>query len=161
MSFFPKLTLGEVIGSGGFGKVYKAKWNGLNAAVKILNPIENAPKDEVYKLAKNEANLHIRLRYRHIILFYDIITYNDTLAIITEYAEMGSLSSVLEKPSVPLPWKTRWRLSIEIISGLSYLHNNGIIHRDLKCDNVLLTTHMEVKLCDFGLAKTKKNISGI
>src|SRR5690606_17634932 len=68
--------------------------------------------------------------------------------------------SVLENKNIQLEWKTRWRFAEEIICGMSYLHSQDIIYRDLKSANVLLTKHLEIKLCDFGLAKTKKNIIG-
>lgn len=72
-----------------------------------------------------------------------------------ELAEKGSLSGVIEGGELANDWSTKKRIAHEIARGLEYIHHEGILHRDLKSANVLLSQHMEVKLADFGLAKVK------
>ncbi|KAF9974067.1 hypothetical protein BGZ73_002656 [Actinomortierella ambigua] len=70
-----------------------------------------------------------------------------------DLAEGGSLQQVIREKQ--LDWATKTRITNEIARGLEYMHTNNVIHRDLKSLNVLLTKHMKVKLCDFGLAEIK------
>jgi serine/threonine protein kinase len=66
----------------------------------------------------------------------------------------GSLYNV-HKNEGPLPWSTRIKIAVDIASGLEYLHERKIIHRDVKSLNVLLDNDYNAKICDFGLSKVK------
>jgi TPR repeat protein len=84
--------------------------------------------------------------------------------LIMDLAEKGSLASVINTKSsggqdLLLDWPTKMRLAYEIALGLEYIHGEGVLHRDLKSANVLLTRHMEVKLADFGLAEVRQSMS--
>src|SRR5688572_18668778 len=111
------------------------------------------------KILKEEANVLERAKNRHIIQFYCIDEYKGTSVMITDFADNGCLSKVLENKEIVLDWDTRWRFAEDIANGIGFLHNMDVIHRDLKSDNVLLTKTMEIKLCDFGLARVKENIT--
>ncbi|KAG0239178.1 hypothetical protein BGW41_007869 [Actinomortierella wolfii] len=130
-------------------------WKKSKVAVKALyvNETESA-KEAIEK----EIRILKSLRYRYIIGFYGKTTYKGHLAIITEYAEQGSLKRVIELNLIK-DWETKYRIALEIASGLTFIHSNDILHRDLKSDNVLLTNMLEVRLCDFGLAAIKDTIS--
>ncbi|KAF9164329.1 hypothetical protein DFQ26_001575 [Actinomortierella ambigua] len=95
-----------------------------------------------------------RLRHPHIVLFHREVIVRDRLAYIMEYAENGSLQRVI-RSRTPLDWPLKEKITQGIVRGLAYIHSEGVIHRDLKSGNVLLTKHMEPKLCDFGLATVK------
>ncbi|KAG0300298.1 hypothetical protein BGZ98_009298 [Dissophora globulifera] len=73
----------------------------------------------------------------------------DNIRLVMEYAEGGNLTDAIPR----LDWKDKMRIVTEVARGLDYLHFKGIIHRDIKSANILLTAHNQVKLCDFGLAK--------
>ncbi|KAG0242305.1 hypothetical protein BGW41_004519 [Actinomortierella wolfii] len=70
-----------------------------------------------------------------------------------EYAEVGSLARAIS--SHRLEWPDKKRIALQISRGLAYIHHERVIHRDLKSMNVLLTRHMEAKICDFGMATVK------
>lgn len=102
---------------------------------------------------QEEISILKGLRHRHIIQFYDTREHNGQFYLLMDLAEGGSLSKAIE--SKQLDWATRTRIANEIARGLEYMHSKEVIHRDLKSLNVLLTKHMEVKLCDFGLAAVR------
>ncbi|KAG0251776.1 hypothetical protein DFQ27_008558, partial [Actinomortierella ambigua] len=100
------------------------------------------------------------LRDRHIIQFYGTRYHKGMLVLIMDYAEGGSLAKAIDRSRLGHDdWPTKTRLAQEMARGLYYIHQNNIVHRDLKSANVLLTKYMEVKLCDFGLAMTKTKSS--
>ena len=155
MTETPKVVLGEFIGSGAFGQVCKGTWNGLNVAIKLVSCPDKSEKEELDKTLMEEVKIHKKLKYENIISLYDAMPYNNnSMAIITEFAENGSLNFILKNKNITLGWPERWRYVEEIAQGVAYLHSQNIIHRDLKSANVLLNKHMQIKICDFGLSGT-------
>src|SRR4051794_17710109 len=115
MTETPKFVLGEFIGSGASSLVYKGTWNGLNVAIKLVTCPDKLEKEELEKTLMEEAKIHKKLRYENIILLYDAIQYNNnSMAIITEFAENGSLNFVLKDKNFILDWPERWRYAQEI-----------------------------------------------
>ncbi|KAF9167036.1 hypothetical protein DFQ26_006054 [Actinomortierella ambigua] len=154
----PSLTIGNHIGSGAYGAVFHAKWGVRKVAIKRFNLTKDEAKQEA--AVQDEISLLERLRDRHIVQFYGDDYHEDKLVLIMDYAEGGSLQSAIKRRQIS-DWATRTRISHEIAQGLAYIHQEKILHRDLKSGNVLLTRHKEVKLCDFGLAKVKlSSVSG-
>jgi len=76
--------------------------------------------------------------------------------LIMEFAGNGNLHKLLISPE-ELDWKTRFNFALGIAQGMKFLHSRNILHRDLKCSNVLLNNHLEIKLADFGFAKFKQD----
>ncbi|KAF9155608.1 hypothetical protein DFQ26_009676 [Actinomortierella ambigua] len=142
----------RLIGAGAYGSVYGAHWKGRRVAVKELHVVE----DDVHRTPdmQNEIEILKRLKCRHIIQFFGTEYHLGKLVIIMDFADGGSLAGAIDRRELA-DWSTRTRIYQEIARGLAYIHHEGIIHRDLKSMNVLLTYHKEVKLCDFGLAKIK------
>ncbi|KAF9158144.1 hypothetical protein DFQ26_007938, partial [Actinomortierella ambigua] len=147
------LKIGDVIGAGQYGIVYQCHYNARMAAIKKFR-LRQYMTDQI-KIIQQEITLLQRLQDRHIIQFYGVFRQGNEISLITDFAEGGSLNQAIEDSRVP-DWHIKKRIAQEIAYGLAYIHHEGVIHRDLKSDNVLLTRHMEVKLCDFGLAVTKK-----
>lgn len=113
---------------------------------------------------QNEIKILKKLRHRHIIQFYRIHHEDGRLFLIMDLAERGSLADAILGNSLhdnnsndndKNGWSTKARIAHEIARGLEYIHQESVVHRDLKSANVLLTRHMEVKLADFGLAQVK------
>src|SRR5688500_12047770 len=102
-----RIILEKHIGSVGSGNVYKGIWKSFIAAIKLITYPDNM-----------EVEIHKKLRFRNIILFYDIVSFIDSIAIITEYAEKGSLRSILANNNIEITWPERWRYVEEIIHGI-------------------------------------------
>ncbi|KAG0234201.1 hypothetical protein BGW42_006839 [Actinomortierella wolfii] len=149
MTTTPGLTLGECIGQGSIGEVYAARWNGAPvAAKKFLLRGQDA-------LIQTEVGLIQDLRHQHIIDFVDLVTHQGCLYMLTDYADGGSLQTLIDTAPSQLTWPAKSLIAHEIAKGLAYIHSQRLLHRDLKSSNVLLTRHLEVKLTDFGMARLK------
>lgn len=81
------------------------------------------------------------------------ILHGGDVYLITEYMEGGTLWKLLSAKAKPLPWLTRVNISIDVARAITYLHARNIIHRDLKCRNLLIDRNIRVKVCDFGLCR--------
>ncbi|KAG0251215.1 hypothetical protein DFQ27_008914 [Actinomortierella ambigua] len=138
-------------GSGGFGSVYRARREGRQCAAKqcfaSFADLSNAA-------VKKEIAILQQLRHRYIIQYFESLEHDGHTYILMDLAEKGSLAGAIARGEVA-DWPTKTRIAHEIARGLEYIHCRDILHRDLKTANVLLTRFMEVKLCDFGLAKVK------
>ncbi|KAG0255547.1 hypothetical protein DFQ27_006201 [Actinomortierella ambigua] len=147
----------SALGSGTFGVVHKALYGDQPCAAKTFF-VTQSELDR--KTINKEISVLQRLRFRHVIQFYRTHEQNDQIYILMELAEKGSLAHAITKGHLACDdWVTKTRLAHEIARGLAYIHQEGVLHRDLKSANVLLTKHMEVKLADFGLAQIRSMTS--
>lgn len=147
------IVYGVRLGAGGFGEVYKATWEHIDVAVKQL--ILRNMSDPTTKDFEKEIEVHLKLRHPHIVQIYGV-TAQQPYGMVMEYMENGSLDTYLHNnPRDNVSWMLKYKIAIAVCKGLSYLHKNNIIHRDLKSLNVLLNKFLEAKICDFGLAKVK------
>ncbi|KAE9585414.1 putative protein kinase TKL-CTR1-DRK-2 family [Lupinus albus] len=153
------LVLKEKIGSGSFGTVHRAEWNGSEVAVKIL--MEQDFYAERSREFLREVAIMKLLRHPNIVLFMGAVTQPPNLSIVTEYLSRGSLYRLLHKPGAKEMLDERRRLSMayDVAKGMNYLHkrNPPIVHRDLKSPNLLVDKKYTVKVCDFGLSRLKAN----
>ncbi|KAK7267903.1 hypothetical protein RIF29_20584 [Crotalaria pallida] len=153
------LVLKERIGSGSFGTVHRAEWNGSDVAVKIL--MEQDFHAERVNEFLREVAIMKRLRHPNIVLLMGAVTQPPNLSIVTEYLSRGSLYRLLHRPGAKEVLDERRRLSMayDVAKGMNYLHkrNPPIVHRDLKSPNLLVDKKYTVKVCDFGLSRLKAN----
>jgi len=145
---FEDLILGKQIGDGVYGTVYIAKWRGSTIAAKKLKLKQN--KKKILDEFKNEVAIFAKLRHPNVVLFMGASTESENLTIVTEYMDGGTLRQYQDTHPVDL--KLAIRFGKQIAFGLNYLHLRGIIHRDLKRENLLLDHSLTVKLSDFGLS---------
>ncbi|KAG0306103.1 hypothetical protein BGZ98_002967 [Dissophora globulifera] len=142
----PPCTPEMLIGKGTFGEVYLWNKDGIQMAVKRVQVTDGCAAD-----IERETNIVSQLAHKHIIQCYGVDRDANYVFIITDYAEGGNLDDAAPR----LDWDDKKRIVVEVAHGLAYLHNQGIIHRDIKGGNILLTKHDEAKLCDFGIAKVR------
>lgn len=148
----------EKLGEGGMGIVYLAEDNKLKrqVAIKFLPGHIAANSDERQRF-EIEAQAAAALNHPNIATIYAIDEADDQLFLVMEYIEGKELKDVINNPSVsPLSKGGLWGVldyTIQIADGLKTAHEKGIIHRDIKSSNIMITHNGQVKIMDFGLAK--------
>jgi eukaryotic-like serine/threonine-protein kinase len=158
---FGRYQISALLGSGGMGQVYRARDTRLSrdVALKILHGESSAASDGPAALRfEREARAVSALNHPNIVAIFDIGTESDTTYIIMELVTGRSLRLRMEQGN--LPFKGAMDIAAQVADGLTAAHRAGITHRDLKPENVMLTEEGQVKLLDFGLAKTFHNEAG-
>ncbi|KND88539.1 Serine/threonine-protein kinase nak1 [Tolypocladium ophioglossoides CBS 100239] len=156
----PPYELLELIGKGSFGRVYKATGtsSGQLVAVKIISieegdTLEPGAVDTVSDILKevNTLTLLSERGARNINAVIDTSLVGQSVWMVTEYCAGGSVASLM-RPTGSLPEK--WIIPIlrEVAEAIYWVHRRGIIHRDIKCANILVTETGGIQLCDFGVA---------
>ncbi|KAL1907183.1 Protein kinase of the Mitotic Exit Network [Sporothrix stenoceras] len=142
---------GDCIGKGAFGSVYKAfNWGtGEAVAVKQIK-LTDLPKSEL-RMIEAEIDLLKNLHHDNIVKYIGFVKSVDCLNIILEYCENGSLHSIC-KAYGKFPENLVGVYMTQVLQGLQYLHDQGVIHRDIKGANILTTKDGTVKLADFGVS---------
>jgi len=140
------------IGRGGMGIVYKAEDTKLNrtVALKVL-PLRALEGEEEMSRFGREAQAAAALNHPHIATVYEIDEEDGQPFIVMEYVDGPSLKDKIEEG--PLKLDDAIKFAIQIAEGLDTAHEVGIVHRDVKPANIMLTGKGEVKIMDFGLAK--------
>ncbi|CAH8665439.1 unnamed protein product [Heterobilharzia americana] len=140
------------IGRGNFSKVKLALHSLVNieVAVKVIDRTKFDEKTR--RLLSQELTNMERLHHPHIIRVYEVHEVLQRWHLVMEYAPKGELNSHLKR-SGRLDEKTARNYSSQILSALDHLHTNGVVHRDLKAENVFIVSNMYVKLGDFGFSK--------
>ncbi|KAL7933205.1 hypothetical protein V8C35DRAFT_305189 [Trichoderma chlorosporum] len=143
--------LGECLGKGAFGSVYKAFNWGTGEAVAIKQiKLTNLPKSE-QRMIESEIDLLKNLFHDNIVKYIGFVKSTDCLNIILEYCENGSLHSICREYG-KFPENLVGVYTTQVLQGLQYLHDQGVIHRDIKGANILTTKDGIVKLADFGVS---------
>ena len=142
----------ETIGSGGMAVVYKATDLRLNrfVAVKILRD-ELARDAEFRARFQTEAQAVAMLSHPNIVSVYDVSHSEDVEYIVMELIEGVTLMQYMLKKG-PLGWKEALHFSVQISKALEHAHEKGIVHRDIKPQNVMLLRDGTIKVADFGIA---------
>jgi WD40 repeat protein/serine/threonine protein kinase len=145
--------LQQLIGEGGFGAVYRALQSvvGREVAVKVILP-EHANQPEFVRRFESEAQVVARLEHPHIVPLYDYWRDPGGAYLVMRWLRGGSLRTLMDRGALDI--KDILRIVDQIASGLYIAHRNGVIHRDLKPDNILLDEDRNAYLADFGIAKT-------
>uniref|UniRef100_A0A182ML59 non-specific serine/threonine protein kinase n=1 Tax=Anopheles culicifacies TaxID=139723 RepID=A0A182ML59_9DIPT len=151
-----EILIGQRIGSGSFGTVYKAHWHGP-VAVKTLNV--KTPSPAQLQAFKNEVAMLKKTRHCNILLFMGCVS-KPSLAIVTQWCEGSSLYKHIHVNETKFKLNTLIDIARQAAQGMDYLHAKNIIHRDLKSNNIFLHDDFSVKIGDFGLATAKVRWSG-
>ncbi|XP_019727837.1 mitogen-activated protein kinase kinase kinase 9 isoform X2 [Hippocampus comes] len=159
---FSELALEEIIGVGGFGKVFRAVWRGAEVAVKAARQDPDEDEEQTLASVRQEAKLFAMLEHANVMALLGVCLSLPNLCLVMEYARGGALNRVLAGKRVPPCALVDW--AVQVARGMRYLHDQAIvtiIHRDLKSSNVLILERLEkddlsnktLKITDFGLAR--------
>ncbi len=143
----------EIIGVGGMAVVYKAYDNVDDkiVAIKILKE-EFTGNDEFLRRFKNESKAIAVLSHPNIVKVYDV-SFGDLIQyIVMEYIEGITLKEYIEMNG-PLSWIDAVRFTLQILRGLQHAHDKGVVHRDVKPQNIMVLSDGTIKVTDFGIAR--------
>lgn len=143
----------DCIGRGGMGLVYRARDTRLDRQVAIKCLRTELFEAHYVERFKREALLLAKLNHPNIVQIYDFIEAPDQLALVMELVEGQNLQLHLREHIVPFAQRMRWLT--EIAQGLAVAHDAGIIHRDLKAENILINQRKVAKITDLGIAKSQ------
>jgi len=148
--FSSTYDLGKKIGEGGFAAIYLCTYKETKQiyCVKIIN-FELLAKEETIQLLIRELRVLKLVNHPNLVSCYAIYLSIQTLHIVLEYCQMGSISSLLSENKLLNEAQIIY-MCYSILQALNYLHTKGIMHRDIKSSNILLTTNGEIRLGDFG-----------
>src|SRR5215813_502640 len=152
-SNFGPYSIRELIGSGGMGEVYLAEDNrlGRKIALKLLNPVLLA--DKVWRVRfLREARLASGLDHPNICTVYEVGEIQDQPFIAMQYVEGDTLKRLVSQRRLSL--KSVISIGLQVADALALAHQKGVIHRDIKSANILITPRGQAKVLDFGLAKS-------
>ena len=143
----------ELIGVGGMANVYKAYdvVEARTVAVKILRE-EYMNNDEFMRRFRNESRAISLLDHPNIVKVYDVIFSNRIQSIVMEYIDGITLKDYIDQEKV-LRWKEAVHFTVQILRALQHAHDKGIVHRDIKPQNIMLLADGSIKMMDFGIAR--------
>ncbi|KAI3745247.1 hypothetical protein L1987_58356 [Smallanthus sonchifolius] len=147
------LTLDHKVASGSFGDLYKGAYRSQEVAIKMLKA-EHITTNMQQEFAQ-EVYIMRKIRHKNVVQFIGACTEPSNLCIVTEFMSGGSLYDYLHKQKGTFKLPVLLKVAIDISRGMNYLHQNNIIHRDLKAANLLMDENDVVKVADFGVARVK------
>jgi len=156
---FGRYTLGEQLGSGGFGTVYKASDPiGRTVAIKVLKPGWSDDPGTIERF-RREAKIAGDLFHNRIATIIDFDEFEGRFFLVMRFVDGLPLDQYLQEKG-PLDWNTAIQILREVAEGLDYAHQHGFVHRDIKPANILISEKEGAVLTDFGLVKAAE-VSGL
>lgn len=152
---------GNKMGEGGFGVVYKGYVNNRTVAVKKLAAMVDISTDELKQQFDQEIKVMAKCQHENLVELLGFSSDGDDLCLVYVYMPNGSLLDRLSclDDTPPLPWRIRCRIAQGAANGISFLHENHQIHRDIKSANILLDEDFTAKISDFGLARASEKFA--
>mmetsp|Transcript_16553 Transcript_16553/g.39818 ORF Transcript_16553/g.39818 Transcript_16553/m.39818 type:complete len:695 (-) Transcript_16553:309-2393(-) len=149
----------RVVGSGSFGTIFSASWNGKPVAVKKISKDQNADKSMPQKMRELFLELHVmnRLKHPYVLKLLGVASFFPAagtqelyLGIVVELCD-GTLQKLI-RSNTPLSFDQKATIAQQVLMGMTYMHSQSVIHRDLTTENVLLVKG-SVRIADFGCAR--------
>ncbi len=152
--------LQDLLGQGGFGVVYRARQSSVlrEVAMKVILP-KYANEPEFIRRFDSEAQVVARLEHPHIVPLYDYWREPDSAYLVMRYLRGGSLRDIIDKQG-KMSSDVAGKVLEQVGSALTFAHRNGVVHRDVKADNILMDEDGNAYLSDFGIAKEVGTDSG-
>ncbi|XP_076755257.1 testis-specific serine/threonine-protein kinase 3 [Xylocopa sonorina] len=146
-------TLGKTIGAGSYAtvKIAKSDRHDCQVAIKIVSKFQ-APGDYFKKFLPREIEVVKGLKHPNLIRFLQAIETTHRVYIIMEYARNGSLLDMIRRDTFIDEFRSR-RWFRQLLEAIDYCHGRGVVHRDIKCENLLMDQNYNIKLSDFGFAR--------
>lgn len=145
------IEMGEQIGQGGFSVIHKGRLNGTPVAIKkIFDP---SITNELLAEIQNEIVMQSILRHPNIALLMGCCPSIPNIVIVYELVDNSLFTALHMKRNVDIGMPLRVKIALECARVYLYMHNLGIVHRDIKSHNILVDSNYNVKVCDFGLAR--------
>ncbi|XP_077246744.1 serine/threonine-protein kinase STY46-like isoform X2 [Tasmannia lanceolata] len=141
------------VASGSYGDLYRGSYCSQDVAIKVLKP-ERVNVDMQREFAQ-EVYIMRKVRHKNVVQFIGACTKPPSLCIVTEYMSGGSVYDFLHKQKGVFKLPSLIKVAIDVSKGMNYLHQNNIIHRDLKAANLLMDENEVVKVADFGVARVQ------
>ncbi|KAL8595259.1 hypothetical protein ACOMHN_043411 [Nucella lapillus] len=147
-----RFELMNTLGEGTYGKVKRAceKATGAQVAIKYVKKTKIQDETDLNRI-RREIRILTSLRHPNIVNIRQVFEKKDRIVLVMDYAEGGELYDYLNNQRCLSEVETR-RIFRQIVAAVHYVHQNGIVHRDLKLENIILDTNRNVKIADFGLA---------
>ncbi|KAG8453888.1 hypothetical protein GDO86_000493 [Hymenochirus boettgeri] len=147
----------NLLGKGSFACVYRAQSinTGIEVAIKMIDK-KAMQKVGMVQRVRNEVEIHCQLKHPSILELYNYFEDNNYVYLILEMCHNGEMNRFLKNRKKPFSEEEARHFMHQIVTGMLYLHSHGILHRDLTLSNLLLSSDMNIKIADFGLAAQLK-----
>ncbi|GLT30285.1 hypothetical protein SLA2020_050920 [Shorea laevis] len=153
-----QLKIENKVGSGSNGDLYRGTYCSQEVAIKILK--SELVTTEMLREFSQEVFIMRKIRHKNVVQFIGACTRPPKLCIVTEFMARGSIYDYLHKQRGVFKLPSLLKVAIDVSKGVNYLHQNNIIHRDLKTANLLMDENEVVKVADFGVARVQSQ-SGV
>ncbi|KAL3730924.1 hypothetical protein ACJRO7_027875 [Eucalyptus globulus] len=147
------LKFEKKVASGSYGDLYKGTYCSQDVAIKVLK--HERLNEELQREFAQEVFIMRKVRHKNVVQFIGACTKSPNLYIVTEFMSGGSVYDYLHKQKGVFKLPMLLKVAIDVAKGMHYLHQNNIIHRDLKAANLLMDENEVFKVADFGVARVK------
>ena len=143
----------DYIGAGGMGEVYRAVHSKIGRVVAVKVLTQSVPSPSFITRFHNEARIQASLHHHNIATLYDFLEFNGQPCIVMEYVDGETLTERISRFG-SLPAEEALYIFQTVTEAIHYIHCQGVLHRDIKSNNIKISSTGEVKLLDFGIAKS-------
>lgn len=141
---YEELETDDQIGQGGFSVIKKGRWRSTDVAIKII--VDPVITEDLIAEVRNEVQMLSILRHPKIVMLMGISSKTTNLAIVFEYLPKGCLFDLLHTSSAPVSVDQRLKIAYDVAGIFAFLHQSGVVHRDLKSYNILVDDDYNIKL---------------